>query len=89
AVILKNAFTRWIANANRAPFPPGPKPKVLIGNMLDFPYRDASIHYVEWGKKYNSDILHASSLGNHFVVLNSLTDAEELLERRARIYSDR
>ena len=35
------------------------------------------------------DILHASSFGTHVVVLNNLKDAEELLEKRARIYSNR
>ena len=36
-----------------------------------------------------ADILYASVLGNHFLILNSLEDAQELLERRASIYSDR
>ena len=36
-----------------------------------------------------ANILHFSVLGNHYIVLNSLEDAEELLEKRARIYSDR
>lgn len=36
-----------------------------------------------------ADILHATVFGRHFMVLNSLEDAEELLERRARNYSDR
>lgn len=35
------------------------------------------------------DILHASAFGTHVVVLNKLKDAEELLEKRARIYSNR
>ncbi len=34
-------------------------------------------------------ILHTSCLGQHFLILNSLEDAEALLEKRADIYSDR
>ncbi|KAF9477132.1 cytochrome P450 [Pholiota conissans] len=57
--------------------------------MFDFPERDFAMHYHNWGKKYNSDILHASALGSHVFILNSLEDAEELLERGASNYSDR
>ena len=38
---------------------------------------------------YTGDILHISCFGQHFIILNSLPDAEELLERRANINSDR
>ena len=34
-------------------------------------------------------IIHASALGSHVVVLNKFEDAEEVLEKRAAIYSDR
>ena len=35
------------------------------------------------------DILHFQVLGQHFVVLNSLHSARDLLEKRSSIYSDR
>lgn len=35
------------------------------------------------------DILHASAFGNHVVVINSLKMAEEIFERRAKLYNDR
>ena len=87
------------------PYPPGPKPKPIIGNALDIPTTDLGNVYAAWGKKYNSEsndlfcpfaniraignIVHASALGSHIVVLNKFEDAEELLEKRAAIYSDR
>ena len=40
-----------------APYPPGPKPKFLIGNALDFPKDNARRVFAEWGKRYNSAIL--------------------------------
>ena len=89
----------------RRTYPPGPKPKPFIGNALDIPTTDLGNAYAAWGKKYNSGlnklfcsfaniraiggIVHASALGNHIVVLNTFEDAEELLEKRAAIYSDR
>ena len=35
-------------------YPPGPKPKFLIGNALEFPKYNARRVFAEWGKKYNS-----------------------------------
>lgn len=34
-------------------------------------------------------IIHVEALGNHIIILNSLEDADELLDRRASNYSDR
>ncbi|KDR82227.1 hypothetical protein GALMADRAFT_59888 [Galerina marginata CBS 339.88] len=81
-----------VFRANRkleSPYPPGPKPKPLIGNLLDFPMTGVAQTYVEWGKEYNSDILYATALGNRVVILNNREDAEELFEKRANKYSDR
>ncbi|KAF9485765.1 cytochrome P450 [Pholiota conissans] len=89
SMILKHIISLWIESRNRLPYPPGPKPKPIIGNMFDFPTTDIVEQYTAWGKKYNSNILHASALGSHIVILNSLEDAEELLDKRAHNYSDR
>ena len=37
----------------------------------------------------DSDIVHAYSLGNHVIVLNSAKAVHELFEKRSSIYSDR
>ncbi|KAF8885935.1 cytochrome P450 [Infundibulicybe gibba] len=71
------------------PFPPGPKPKPIVGNALDIPAKNAWITYSQWAEKYRSDILHVEALGQHIIVLSSLEDATELLEKRASIYSSR
>ncbi|TFK33557.1 cytochrome P450, partial [Crucibulum laeve] len=73
----------------RLPLPPGPPPKFLIGNLLDFNPDKTWLLYTEWGKQFNSDILHAEALGTHVIVLNRLQDAINLLEKRAHNYSDR
>ncbi|PPQ81783.1 hypothetical protein CVT25_013670 [Psilocybe cyanescens] len=89
ALALRKLADILSSKAKRAPYPPGPKPLPLIGNALDFPSEKFAQTYAEWGQKYNSPIVHAESLGNHVVVLNRLEDAIELLEQRAKLYSDR
>jgi len=37
-------------------YPPGPEPQLLIGNLLEFPTKDVANVYIEWGKKYNSEL---------------------------------
>ncbi|KAF7348418.1 Cytochrome P450 [Mycena sanguinolenta] len=72
----------------RLPFPPGPKPKFLLGNFFDIPSEQPWLTYTEWGKQYG-DIVHAQMFGNHILILNSVKAATELLEKRAILYSDR
>ncbi|TFY82421.1 hypothetical protein EWM64_g1591 [Hericium alpestre] len=71
------------------PLPPGPKRLPVIGNLLDMPKGREWLVYEEWGKKYNSDILHADVFGTHIVVVNSAKAANELFDKRSTIYSDR
>ncbi|KAF9553648.1 cytochrome P450 [Agrocybe pediades] len=91
-IVLVPVLT-WLAHkalrSKRRPYPPGPWPKPLIANLLDMPQKGAPTAYLDMGKKYNSDIIHLEVMGYHFVILNKLEDAEELLEKRAKIYSDR
>jgi len=35
-----------------APFPPGPRRKLLIGNMLDIPIKYAAEEYIKWNERY-------------------------------------
>ncbi|KAF8889559.1 cytochrome P450 [Gymnopilus junonius] len=77
-LIVWKVISYWLKNSQSAPYPPGPKPKPLIGNALDLPTSSSPEMYVEWGKKYQSDFVYASAL-----------DADEILDRRARKYSDR
>ncbi|KAF7348415.1 Cytochrome p450 [Mycena sanguinolenta] len=89
----------------RLPFPPGPKPKFLLGNFFDIPTEQSWLTYTEWGKQYGAriffqasrprlDVFQATSCmprcsGNHILILNSVKAAMELLEKRAIFYSDR
>ncbi|KAF8957568.1 cytochrome P450 [Flammula alnicola] len=86
---LKKSVKSRTTSDKHVPYPPGPKPRFLIGNLFDLPTIDAAETYVEWGEKYNSDILHASVLGNHILVVNAREEAAEIFERRSTKYSDR
>ncbi|KAF7348389.1 O-methylsterigmatocystin oxidoreductase [Mycena sanguinolenta] len=78
---------RW-KTTSRLPFPPGPKPRFLVGNLFDIPTATPWITYTEWGKQYG-DIVHTQVFGQHILILNSIKAATELLEKRTTIYSDR
>ncbi|PPQ74460.1 hypothetical protein CVT24_000033 [Panaeolus cyanescens] len=70
-------------------FPPGPKPRPIIGNLLEIPLKNASSIYLNWSKEFNSSLIHLYALGQRIIVVNGRKDADELFENRARIYSDR
>ena len=49
-------FTKYVMSLKqRRPYPPGPKPKPIIGNVLELPTKDVANVYIEWEKKYNSE----------------------------------
>ena len=59
-VLLLVAALHWaLTRPKRSeyPYPPGPKPKSLLGNLLDIPARNMSKVYVEWGKRYQSKVI--------------------------------
>ncbi|KAF8998871.1 cytochrome P450 [Cyathus striatus] len=53
------------------------------------PTKFSSKAYEEMGNKYQTDIIHLDVLGTSIVVLNSYDAAQELLDKRSRIYSSR
>jgi hypothetical protein len=88
----------------RLPYPPGPRPLPLVGNLFDIPKEFSWLSYVQLSKKHGmvyfvgkatltegmaGDVLSFHVFGKVIVVLNSLKANKDLLERRADIYSDR
>ncbi|KAH9855276.1 CyP450 monooxygenase [Lenzites betulinus] len=72
----------------RQSLPPGPPSLPVIGNALHFPTTNIPQRFHELAARYGK-IISLSVLGNAVIVLDSYEVACELLEKRARIYSDR
>ncbi|KAL0578091.1 cytochrome p450 [Marasmius crinis-equi] len=68
---------------------PGPPPSGLItGHLSDMPAKKPWITYTAWTKQYG-DVIHLEALGDHIILINSFEAANDLLEKRSRIYSNR
>ncbi|KAF4571650.1 hypothetical protein EYR36_008993 [Pleurotus pulmonarius] len=73
----------------RLPFPPGPRGYPIVGNLFDMPSDRQWEKYLEWSKKYNSDVIYLNVLGSPIVVLNSRKAVNDLFSVRSLLYSDR
>jgi hypothetical protein len=50
-VLVKTILDRR-SSTRGLPYPPGPKPKAIIGNMLDIPQSLPWLTYSDWAKRY-------------------------------------
>lgn len=107
AILLLYKYSRnqRAANPKCLPYPPGPPPLPLIGNLLDMPTEYDWLAYSEWAKSYGmfslyydtisidtyhvGDLIHMKVLDKHILVINSLEAANELFDKRSAKYSDR
>ncbi|KAF9485107.1 cytochrome P450 [Pholiota conissans] len=97
ALLLAVAGTVFLWALNRAvqtlaprlPYPPGPPSRGLIsGNKADVSVPWLWRVCADWGKIYG-DILYLRVSNRPVIILNSLKDAIELLEKRSQNYSSR
>ncbi|KAH7909414.1 cytochrome P450 [Hygrophoropsis aurantiaca] len=72
----------------RLPYPPGPKPLPLIGNLRDIPLQNESATYNKWAQQYG-DLVYANVLGRGLLFVNTPQIATDLFEKRSVNYSDR
>ncbi|THU76393.1 cytochrome P450 [Dendrothele bispora CBS 962.96] len=72
----------------RRQFPPGPNPLPVIGNVHQIPTLRPEETYQSWQKKYG-DIIYVRIFGSSMLILNTFQAAQELLEERGALYSDR
>ncbi|KAF8840195.1 cytochrome P450 [Paxillus ammoniavirescens] len=73
---------------HRLPYPPGPKPLLLLGNILHLNKSEPWLSYTQWSKTYG-EIIYVRLLGLNFIILNSEKVARVLLDQRSTVYSDR
>ncbi|KAH9917357.1 cytochrome P450 [Amylocystis lapponica] len=79
----------WISRRRRLPLPPGPKGWPVLGNILDIPKKHEWLAYQQWGREFNSDLIHLNMCGTSLIVINSLEAACELMDYKSAIYSGR
>ncbi|KAJ7607903.1 cytochrome P450 [Roridomyces roridus] len=75
--------------SSKLPLPPGPRKRFIVGNLFDIPSSFPWETYMEWSRRYDSDIIHLKAAGQSMIILSSMQAAVDLLERRSAIYSDR
>lgn len=85
---VAKSFTSGKNGKKSLPMPPGPKPKPLIGNMLDIPQVKPWAVYKQWCDTYGP-LVHVEALGIDIIVVGKLDKALDLLEKRSANYSDR
>ncbi|KAH9956431.1 cytochrome P450 [Russula dissimulans] len=70
------------------PYPPGPRPLPLIGNLLDIPTKYSWLAYTQLAKKHG-DVMSFHVLGRVVVILGSTKATKDLLEKHGHVFSDR
>ncbi|KAL1707952.1 cytochrome P450 [Schizophyllum commune] len=78
---------RAARQALRKPLPPGPPGYPLLGNVFDMPKGRMWETFKQWGEK--CPVVSVTVLGQVIVVLNDPKIADDLLNKRGQIYSDR
>ncbi|KAH9008693.1 cytochrome P450 [Lactarius deliciosus] len=82
-------FVMHARRYSKRPYPPGPSRLPIVGNLFSMPSREEWVTYKKWSDKCGSDVTHVDVMGSHIVILNSIQSANELLNKRSSIYSDR
>ncbi|EJD06403.1 cytochrome P450 [Fomitiporia mediterranea MF3/22] len=79
-------YTRGHAVALR--LPPSPPKDFLLGHARKVPFYKGWEVYAKWNEEYG-DVICTQVLGRSMIVLNSITAARDLLEKRSNTFSDR
>ncbi|KAJ6565468.1 cytochrome P450 [Mycena vulgaris] len=89
ALCVRAVFNRS-KNPLKLPFPPGPRPSAIpfIGNIADMPSSQEWKTFYEWGLAHGPLVM-VEVMGQKMCIINSYTVANDLLNDRSLIYSDR
>ncbi|KAG1788575.1 cytochrome P450 [Suillus plorans] len=72
----------------RPPFPPGPNPLPIIGNILDITSKELWLTAFKWARTYGP-VTHIRIFNQSLVFLNTPKAVFDLLDKRGSIYSDK
>ncbi|KAH7910607.1 cytochrome P450 [Hygrophoropsis aurantiaca] len=70
------------------PLPPGPPPTPIVGNVRGINASTPWITYTDWAATYG-DLVYSRFFNQDIIIINSEEVAQDLLDRRSHIYSDR
>ncbi|KIO29648.1 hypothetical protein M407DRAFT_21235 [Tulasnella calospora MUT 4182] len=79
---------RYWTSVKRLPYPPGPRPLPLLGNLLDVPNSRFALTWTKLAEKYGP-LTFLTVPGQHVLIISSVEAAKDLLEKRGSIYMDR
>jgi len=88
--ILYVANTTLFRKRSRAPLPPGPKPKPIVGNLTDLPPEGVQ-EWQHWfkHKELYGPISSVTVFGQTLIIVNDAQMAIELMEKRSALHSSR
>ncbi|KAJ7150553.1 cytochrome P450 [Mycena crocata] len=88
SILAAAVLARYVFRRRKPPLPPGPKGLPLLGNIFDLPKESPWLGFAEIGSKWG-DIFSITVLGQTMVIINSAKVAEDLLDVKGAIFSDR
>ncbi|KAF7343357.1 Cytochrome P450 [Mycena venus] len=90
AVLCSRFLLRRSKNPLNLPFPPGPRPSAIpfVGNIADMPSSQEWKTFYGWGLEHGPLVM-VEVLGKKICIINSYEVANDLLNERSLIYSDR
>ncbi|KIO24838.1 hypothetical protein M407DRAFT_39782, partial [Tulasnella calospora MUT 4182] len=88
ALLVLVLLKRRQKSKQNLPYPPGPPPLPLIGNVLDMPRSKFALTWTKFGEKYGP-LTWLTIPGQTVLVINSFEAAQELLDKRGSVFSDR
>ena len=87
-ISLYNAIRALQPWKEKSSEPPGPTLIPWIGRIHDLPIEYMWLKFKEWADKYGP-LYRTQMLGDTFIIISDEKIAEDLLVKRAKIYSDR